>query len=139
MAVFVSKNKKKRHNISRIPYGNLTVGPYIIRPYTSSLQSLIDEELKALLNSNPKCVDGQNGNVLDNVIECWEKRAKNGISKQKAYHLERIRDLVAIRDANYQNAQDLLKNDEEKLKKLLFELNQLESVQDKFTKDMPKW
>lgn len=139
MAIFVSKSKKRKYDMSRIPYGNMTVGSYIIRPYTSDLRSLLDEHLKELLNSNPKCVDGQNGNALDSIIISWEKRAKNGISKQRAYHEERIRDLVMSRESNLQNAKDWLKIDEAELDKLTYELNELELEYKKHINEMSKW
>lgn len=139
MAIFVSKSKKRKYDMSRIPYGNMTVGPYIIRPYTSSLQILLDEQLKELLNSEPKCVDGQNGDVLDSIIICWEKRAKNGISKQRAYHAERIKDLVMSRESNLQNAKDWLEIDKAELDKLKTELSELEFEYNEYNNEMSKW
>lgn len=139
MAIFISKDKKKKYDLSRVPHGDLTVGPYIIRPYTSNLQQLLDEHLNALLNSETKCIDGQNGNVLDNLIESWKKRAKNGIDKQKAYHLERIRNLDFDRKSSLQNANDWLKADEKKLIELTDELRELEVEAKELKKEMPKW
>lgn len=137
MPNFVSK--KKKYNLSRIPYGDLTVEPYIIRPYTYSLQKMLDEQLDELLNSEPKCIDSQNGNVLDNIIESWKKRAKNGIDNQRAYHLEIIRTLDFNRKSNLRNAEDWLDIDIKELDKLKNELDELEQEAKKFNKNMPEW
>ena len=126
MAIFVSKGKKRKYNLSRIPQGEMTVEPYVIRPYTSNLQQLLDIQLHDMLNSSPKCLDGQNGNVLDNIIECWKKRARNGVERQKAFHMEKINDLSTDMYSNLQNAKDWLEADEKELKKIKEELETLE-------------
>lgn len=139
MAVFVSKKRKRKYDLSRLPHGDQTVGPYTIYPYPSVLEAQLDLHLKELLNGSPKCIDGQNGNVLDNLIDNWGERVKNGLHKQHAIHLERIRHLVAYRDANLQNAWDWLDSDEKELQKLMNELDELEQEDKKFHMEMPKW
>lgn len=139
MAIFVSKGKKRKYDLSRLPHGDLTVGTYVIRPYTSNLQRLLDGQLQEMLSSEPKCLDSQNGNVLDNIIECWKKRAKNGINRQKAFHEERINDLSVDMQSNFQNAQDWLQNDEEELDKLKKELTMLEHQLEEQNKEMKNW
>lgn len=140
MAVFKEKEKRKiKYLLSRMPHGEQTIGSYIIRPYPSKLEQMLDIHLKELLDSDPKCVDGQNGDVLDSLIDSWAKRAKDGIDKQKAYHFEKIRDLAADKDANMQNAWDWLEFDEKELKRLTCELDELEQEAKEYNKDMPKW
>lgn len=139
MAIFISKGKKKKYNLSRIPHGDLTVGSYIIRPYTSKLQQLLDVQLADMLKNESKCLDSQNGNVLDNIIECWKKRAKNGIDRQKAYHMERINDLSIDMESNYKNANDWLHSDREELDKLVEELKELEKESKEYDKKMRYW
>lgn len=140
MAVFREKAKKHiKYLLSRMPHGEQTISPYIIRPYPSQLEKTLDMHLEKLLNSNPKCVDGQNGNVLDKEIDCWAQRAKDGIYKQRAYHKEKIRDLVADKEANMQNAWDWLAADEHEFQRLLNDLKELEAEAKKYEKDMPKW
>lgn len=139
MAIFISTEKKKKYNLSRIPHGDLTVGSYIIRPYTSKLQQLLDTQLADMLKSESKCLDSQNGNVLDNIIECWKKRAKNGINRQKAYHAERINDLSIDMESNYKNANDWLLSDREELDKLVDELKDLEKEAKEYDKKMRYW
>ncbi|MCI9618118.1 MAG: hypothetical protein HFG31_09060 [Eubacterium sp.] len=139
MAIFVSKGKKRKYNLSRIPHGELTVGAYVIRPYTSNLQQLLDVQLQDMLNSNPKCIDNQNGNVLDNIIECWKERAKNGIERQKAFHTERINDLSIDMQSNLQNAKDWLKIDQDEFEKIKKELEKLEGWLEQQNYEMKFW
>lgn len=140
MAVFKEKEKKKnKYLLSRMPHGEQTIDAYIIRPYPSKLEKMLDIHLAELLSGDPKCIDGQNGDVLDSLIDSWAKRAKDGIDKQKAYHLEKIRDLVADKDANMQNAWDWLASDEKELEKIICELDELEQEEKKYNQDMPKW
>lgn len=139
MAVFVLKGKKKKYSLSRIPYGDLTVGSYKIRPYTSSLLQMLDAQLDIMLNSNPKCVDSQNGDALDNIIECWKQRAKNGLECQRAIHLQRINKLVCNMQANLNNANDWLEIDSNELIRLKIELQELETEADKRKKEMRYW
>lgn len=140
MAVFKEKEKKHiKYLLSRMPHGEQTIPSYTIRPYTYKLEQMLNVHLEKLLNSEPKCVDGQNGDVLDSIIDSWKNRAKNGIDKQRAYHFEKIRDLVADKDANMQNAWDWLSSDEKELENLMNELDELQQEAKKYNKDMPKW
>lgn len=139
MAIFILRGKKKKYNLSRVPYGDQTVGPYIIRPYTSKLLQTLDTQIEDMLKSDPKCLDSQNGNVLDNIIECWKKRAKHGNKRQKAYHIERINNLSINMKSNLQNAKDWLESDEQELEKLKKELQELEDEANKYNKEMRYW
>lgn len=139
MPIFISKKNKKEYSLSRMPHGNLTVGSYIIRPYTSELKQILDLHLEELLKTNPKCVDSQNGNALDNIIDSWAERAKKGLKKQQAIHKERIKDLAVDMKANLQNANDWLVTDRQELSKLCSELEDLEKEAERYNKEMMYW
>jgi len=139
LAVFIPNSKKKKRVLSRIPHADVGINPYIIRPYTHNLNALLDAQLNELLNSEPICLDGQNGDVLDNLIDCWKKRAVNNLEKQRASHIDHIEDLTCSIEANLENAKKWLEIDEKDLITLEKELQDLYEELYKQQKEMRYW
>lgn len=127
MSIYIPKNdygrRKKRHtntidNASRIPFGGNIIHPYYIYPYFSIIEKKIDELLKELLESEKPCLDSQNGNVLDNLIDGWANYVNEELNCQRVKHNSAIKSLVAIRASSVRNAQDLILLDKERLKEI---------------------
>lgn len=113
--------------ISRIPFGGDVFGEYVINPSTEKFESYLSEELSLILEMSPACVDGQNGNVLDNVIDKWQEIAEKNIEEQKNMRSIALNTIVNTRKSNLKQAEEYIKYEEEELKKIdehLIELKQ---------------
>lgn len=119
MAIFThkifSKNSYKR--FSRIPYGDISLSAYKIRPYTYSLVEGLNDQLNEIVKNAPESIDGQNGDVLDNYIKNWENRAKANLNAQKALRVGTIIKISSERESNIKNAEDWLDYEKQILNK----------------------
>lgn len=121
--------------ISRIPYANFSLLPYIIKPKTKYLSRQLNKFLKEYLKSGFKCVDGQNGNVFDNMIEDWENRAKAELATQRADRSDIVKNMASSVFANYKNAQDWIERDTIELQKIQKQIDELSIIYDELNKD----
>lgn len=136
MAIFSHKKKgNPEERISRIPYGNFTLAPYYITPKPSWLSKDLNLLLKEILANGKNCVDGQNGNVFDNVIENWADKAKAELSTQRASRAETIKNLASSRYANYQNAVDWIARDKKELDRIEKEICELNKLYNEMNRD----
>lgn len=113
--------------ISRIPFGGDVFGEYAINPSTEKFEAYLSEELSLILEMSPKCVDGQNGNVLDNIIDKWQEIAEKNIDEQRNMRSIALKTIVNLRASNLKQAEEYIKYEEEELKKIddhLIELKQ---------------
>lgn len=129
MSIFTNKKHSKYgfRLTSRIPYGDVSLNVYKIRPYTSSLVEGLNEQLNDIFNNAPNSIDGQNGDILDNYIKNWENRARANLNTQRALRMNTINQLDSIRQANIKNATDWLKVEEKNLKQIEEELYLLQT------------
>lgn len=136
MPMFVPKRKSKQYvydmnyiNInpfnraSRVPNIGGELRPYRIIPSVSALENYIKESLDRLLADG--AVDGQNGNVLDKVIEDWAELAKKYLECQKEENIGRIEMLSNVRIANRDNAEKCIFYEEEELQRLRKKIEEL--------------
>ena len=84
------------------------------------MKSELIEILKNILNREPTCVDGQNGNLMDNYIKSWENLAKTRLNAQRVDHAEKMSLLSHSRES--------IKVDAEKW--LEFERKELGSIEE---------
>lgn len=127
MSVYIPKKdygRRKRkyantiENASRIPFGGNTLQPYFIYPPFSVIEKNIDKQIQELLESEKPCLDSQNGNVLDNLIDSWFDRVNQELDYQKVKHNSAIQTLIAIRASTLENAKDLIALDKERLQEI---------------------
>ena len=124
------KKKDIGGRISRVPYGNYTLAPYIIVPNTEELLKYLKKEIK-ILKKTGDCIDGQNGNVLDNIIDNWATRAKTELKKQRPARQKLIKNMVSSRIANKKNATVWLNNDCKRLEKINKKIAKYEAIEEK--------
>lgn len=138
MSIFTSKKRSKPNlkSVSRIPYGDLSLNVYKIRPYTVSLVEGLNEQLNEIINNAPDCIDGQNGDILDNYIKNWENRAKANLNTQRALRINIINQIDCSRKANVKNAKDWLSVEKENLKQIQHELS---IIQQKYEEERQKY
>lgn len=137
MAHYFHKNKfhKRPGNLermSRIPFNEESIEPYIITPSLTSLEDDLLSLLNQLIVETPDCVDGQNGNVLDEYIQSWEKLAIANLNSQKVFHKEKTSILSNIRNSTQRNAQDWLRFEEEELAVINQKIAETEKKNDEF-------
>lgn len=132
MSIFTNKKHSKYgfRLTSRIPYGDISLNVYKIRPYTSSLVEGLNEQLNDIFNNAPNSIDGQNGDILDNYIKNWENRARANLNTQRALRMNTINQLDSIRQANIKNATDWLEIEKNNLKQIE---DELALIQTKYT------
>lgn len=104
--------------ISRVPFGGDVFGEYAINPSTEKFEAYLSDELSLILEMSPPCVDGQNGDVLDNVIDKWMKLAEKNIDEQKNMRNIALRTIIDSRKSNLNQAEEYIKYEEEELKKI---------------------
>ncbi len=137
MSVFTYKKRTKNvfKPISRIPYGNITLNPYKIRPYTFSLVEGLNEQLNYIINNSPDSIDGQNGDILDNYIKNWENRARANLNTERTLRVGIINQISSARNANIKNAKDWLISERDNLNQIREELKK---VQEKYDNEKNK-
>lgn len=137
MSVFTYKKRTKNvfKPISRIPYGNITLNPYKIRPYTFSLVEGLNEQLNYIINNSPDSIDGQNGDILDNYIKNWENRARANLNTERTLRVGIINQISSARNANIKNAKDWLISEGDNLNQIKEELKK---VQEKYDNEKNK-
>ncbi len=137
MSVFTYKKRTKNvfKPISRIPYGNITLNPYKIRPYTFSLVEGLNEQLNYIINNSPDSIDGQNGDILDNYIKNWENRARANLNTERTLRVGIINQISSARNANIKNAKDWLISEKDNLNQIREELKK---VQEKYDNEKNK-
>lgn len=141
MSIFTNK-KHSKHGlklVSRIPYGDISLNVYKIRPYTSSLVEGLNEQLNNILNNSPDSIDGQNGDILDNYIKNWENRARANLNTQRALRINTINQLDSIRRANIKNAEDWLEIEKNNLAKIKTELSLIQNKYEFEKKEYTNW
>lgn len=129
MAHFVKKRHRKHkraylERISRIPYNNETIEPYKIVPSPISLEHNLLQMLYRIFNTSIDSIDGQNGNMFDEYIDSWNMIAKKELDIQKVKHGNKISDLIKLRAAVLNNANDWLDFDSKTLKNIQNKLNE---------------
>lgn len=113
--------------ISRVPFGGDIFGEYAINPSTEKFEAYLSEELSLILEMSPACVDGQNGNILDNIIDKWMEIAEKNIDEQRNMRSIALKTIVNSRTSNLKQAEEYIKYEEEELKRIddhLIELKQ---------------
>lgn len=137
MSIFSHKkrNGNPAERISRIPYGNFSLLYYNIIPKTKYLSRDLNLFLKEYLKKGKHCLDGQNGDVFDNMIEDWENRAKAELSAQRAERSALITNMASSRFANYKNALDWIDHDTAELKKIQEQIDELSKIYNDLSRD----
>lgn len=141
MSVFTYKKRSKNvfKPISRIPYGNVTLNPYRIRPYTYSLVEGLNEQLNDIIKNAPDSIDGQNGDILDNYIKNWENRARANLNTERTLRIGIINQISSARDANVENAKDWLLSETQNLNQIKAELQKVQNKYDTEKDEYINW
>lgn len=136
MSIFSHKKTgDPAERISRIPYANFTLQSYDIKPKTKSLSKNLNSFLKLYIKTAKNSLDGQNGNVFDNMIEDWENKAKAEIATQRASRSEIVKNMASSRIANEKNANDWINRDTKELERIEKEIEELNEIYCKMSKD----
>lgn len=137
MAHYFHKNKFRKRpdhleRMSRIPFNEESLEPYIITPSLTSLEDDLLSLLSQLIAETPDSVDGQNGNVLDKYIQSWENLAIANLNSQRVFHEDKISNLSNIRKSTKRNAQDWLSFEESELESINRKISETEKKSNEF-------
>lgn len=104
--------------VSRVPFGGDVFGEYSINPSAEKFEAFLSEELFLLLSESTDCVDGQNGNVFDNIIDRWLEIAIQNIEEQKNMRSIALKAIIDSRQANLVQAQEYIQYEKDELDRI---------------------